>query len=38
MPYSARHKRRTRRRIVERARRLFNHKGFAELYASEERG
>jgi AcrR family transcriptional regulator len=31
MPYSASHKLRTRRRILESARRLFNSKGFADV-------
>lgn len=31
MPYSARHKQQTRRRILESARRLFNSKGFATV-------
>jgi AcrR family transcriptional regulator len=35
MPYSARHKRQTRQRILESARRLFNHKGFAEVSIGE---
>ena len=35
MPYSARHKRETRQRILESARRLFNSKGFAEVSIGE---
>jgi TetR/AcrR family transcriptional regulator, transcriptional repressor for nem operon len=35
MPYSARHKRETRQRILESARRLFNGKGFAEVSIGE---
>ncbi|CAN5883129.1 TetR/AcrR family transcriptional regulator [soil metagenome] len=35
MPYTAEHKRRTRRRIVESARRLFNGKGFTEVSIAE---
>lgn len=35
MPYSAKHKRATRERILESARRLFNSKGFAEVSIGE---
>jgi len=35
MPYSASHKRETRQRILESARRLFNSKGFAEVSIDE---
>jgi len=35
MPYSAEHKRDTRQRILESARRLFNSKGFAEVSIGE---
>ena len=35
MPYSAEHKRATRERILESARRLFNSKGFAEVSIGE---
>ena len=35
MPYSAGHKRQTRQRILESARRLFNRKGFAEVSIGE---
>jgi TetR/AcrR family transcriptional regulator, transcriptional repressor for nem operon len=35
MPYSAKHKRDTRQRILESARRLFNNKGFAEVSIGE---
>jgi TetR/AcrR family transcriptional regulator, transcriptional repressor for nem operon len=35
MPYSAEHKRDTRQRILESARRLFNRKGFAEVSIDE---
>lgn len=35
MPYSAQHKRDTRQRILESARRLFNNKGFAEVSIGE---
>jgi AcrR family transcriptional regulator len=35
MPYSATHKRHTRQRILESARRLFNSKGFAEVSIGE---
>jgi TetR/AcrR family transcriptional repressor of nem operon len=35
MPYSAEHKRDTRQRILESARRLFNRKGFLEVSISE---
>jgi TetR/AcrR family transcriptional regulator, transcriptional repressor for nem operon len=35
MPYSAKHKRETRQRILESARRLFNNKGFAEVSIGE---
>ena len=35
MPYSARHKLQTRRRILESARRLFNSKGFADVSIGE---
>lgn len=35
MPYSAKHKRATRQRILESARRLFNSKGFAEVSIGE---
>ncbi len=35
MPYSAKHKRNTRERILESARRLFNSKGFAEVSIDE---
>lgn len=35
MPYSAEHKRDTRQRILESARRLFNSKGFAEVSINE---
>jgi len=35
MPYSLEHKRRTRERIVESARRLFNRKGFTEVTIDE---
>jgi AcrR family transcriptional regulator len=35
MPYSAKHKRDTRERILESARRLFNSKGFAEVSIDE---
>jgi AcrR family transcriptional regulator len=35
MPHSARHKQRTRERILESARRLFNSKGFAEVSIAE---
>jgi AcrR family transcriptional regulator len=35
MPYTAKHKRDTRRRILESARRLFNSKGFAEASIGE---
>ena len=35
MPYTARHKRDTRQRILESARRLFNSKGFAEVSIGE---
>ena len=35
MPYSARHKLRTRERILESAHRLFNSKGFAEVSMAE---
>src|SRR5215510_7240757 len=31
MPYSAQHKRKTRQRILESARRLFNSRGFAQV-------
>ena len=35
MPYTAKHKQDTRRRILESARRLFNSKGFAEVSIGE---
>ena len=35
MPYTAKHKQGTRRRILESARRLFNSKGFAEVSIGE---
>ncbi|HEY6719916.1 MAG TPA: TetR/AcrR family transcriptional regulator [Reyranella sp.] len=35
MPYSAKHKRETRQRILESARRLFNSKGFADVSIGE---
>ena len=35
MPYSAEHKRETREKILESARRLFNSKGFAEVSIGE---
>jgi TetR/AcrR family transcriptional repressor of nem operon len=35
MPYSATHKRQTRQRILESARRLFNSKGFAQVSIGE---
>lgn len=35
MPYSATHKRHTRQRILESARRLFNSKGFAQVSIGE---
>ena len=35
MPYTAQHKRDTRQRILESARRLFNSKGFAEVSIGE---
>ena len=35
MPYTAEHKARTRARIVAAARRLFNHRGFAEVSIDE---
>lgn len=35
MPYSAKHKRETRQRILESARRLFNGRGFAEVSIGE---
>jgi len=35
MPYSAEHKRETRERILESARRLFNRKGFADVSIGE---
>jgi TetR/AcrR family transcriptional regulator, transcriptional repressor for nem operon len=35
MPYSAEHKRDTRQRILESARRLFNRKGFSEVSIAE---
>ena len=35
MPYSAEHKRDTRQRILESARRLFNRKGFSEVSIGE---
>ncbi|HLY55147.1 MAG TPA: TetR/AcrR family transcriptional regulator [Stellaceae bacterium] len=35
MPYSPEHKQKTRERIVESARRLFNRKGFAEVTIDE---
>lgn len=35
MPYSAAHKRHTRQRILESARRLFNSKGFAQVSIGE---
>jgi AcrR family transcriptional regulator len=35
MPYSAQHKLKTRRRILESARRLFNSKGFSEVSIDE---
>jgi len=35
MPYSAKHKRATRQRILESARRLFNSKGFADVSIGE---
>ncbi|HKA81376.1 MAG TPA: TetR/AcrR family transcriptional regulator [Xanthobacteraceae bacterium] len=35
MPYSAEHKRETRKRILESARRLFNRKGFSEVSIDE---
>jgi len=35
MPYSAKHKRATRERILESARRLFNSRGFAEVSIGE---
>jgi AcrR family transcriptional regulator len=35
MPYSAKHKRDTRQRILESARRLFNTRGFAEVSIGE---
>jgi TetR/AcrR family transcriptional regulator, transcriptional repressor for nem operon len=35
MPYSAEHKRETRKRIVKSARRLFNGKGFSEVTIEE---
>jgi AcrR family transcriptional regulator len=35
MPYSAQHKRATRERILESARRLFNRKGFSEVSIDE---
>jgi TetR/AcrR family transcriptional repressor of nem operon len=35
VPYSSKHKRETRQRILESARRLFNSKGFAEVSIAE---
>jgi len=35
MPYSAKHKRETRQRILESARRLFNSRGFADVSIGE---
>ena len=35
MPYSAEHKRDTRQRILESARRLFNRKGFLDVSIEE---
>ncbi|MDO1530297.1 TetR/AcrR family transcriptional regulator [Fulvimonas sp. R45] len=35
MPYTAEHKQRTRQRIVECARELFNHRGFADVSIDE---